>query len=581
MKHTTNAFFIILILCFNGFIYAQSSVDSSEYYTLVKASGLYKEKQFKQAAAVLSELLKSDNSDIKTSAKILLTRISFEPGNAAAGMNPDQIDTAGVDKKVRMELYFLRSEYQYKNSRFDESFSALLNSFVYLHETKDSIRFYENLESLVIYFLDDTKIQSAISKFSDSYVKGYIKLAYSVKLKSEGNNQKSHEQLLDILRQYPSGFPREKAAEILEQFKEIFGGDVEKSQGLIAVVLPLTAAESGEDVQAGLQVLDGIKFAVDEFNTANEANIGLVIYDSKGENSELIRIAGELKSLEALRIVVGSLYSTETNTLCYLLHDLNVPVISPTATGDSLTFFHNNFFQANPSFSVRGEAMAQYLIYTEGKRRIAVMYQDQSYGVPMAFSFRKEFERLGGKVTIFEPVTASGSEIQTISANFSAQGWQGAEGLFFPLMDKKLITMLNSAFQKAQLKIPIYGNQDWYSLRDLQLNAALVENLVISSDYYIEYTQPAYLDFSKKFFEKTHAEPLRNHFYGYDLMQGLMPVLAANPSGDLTSVLKKQTDFSGFHNSVNFGEARMNRYMNFFRYRNGEFKLMDRFRVGK
>lgn len=570
----------ILLIISTGNVYSRSGVDSSEYANLKKAAVLYTAKDYKQSARLLTELKNSKNTEIKTSALLLLAKISFEPGTITPEINPETIDTTGLSRSLRKEIYFVRSDYHYRKSRFDKSLQTLLTTFNYLEQREDTVAFYNNLEALIVYFLDEKSVNAVIEKNSITPVWSYLKLAYSVKLKANGNNPKAHEQLLEILTGTQSGYAREKAVETLEQLKEIFGGDAEKSQGLIAVVLPLTDAETDDEVQAGVQVLDGIKFAVDEYNTAQDENIGLIIFDTKGENSELIRIAGELKSLESLRVIIGSLYSTETNTLCYLLHDLNIPVISPTATGDSLTFFHSNFFQANPSFSVRGEAMAQYLVYTEGKKRIAVVYQDQSFGAPMAFSFRKEFERLGGKVTAFEAVTPSGNEIQTITANFATQGWQGAEGLFFPLMDKKLITMLNSAFQKAQLKIPVYGNQDWYSLRDLQLNSSLVENLVVSSDYYIEYTQPAYLDFSKKFYEKTGLEPLRNHFYGYDLLSGLLPVIAKSES-NLSDVLKKEVDVPGFHNSLRFGDTRMNRYMNFFRYRNGEFKLMDRFRVGR
>lgn len=576
---------VFLLLVFQTAVVLSSQtaqIDSLNAVKLLQASRYLSEARYAEALPILEFLKKSEVREAASSAALLLTRYNLLTGKTSeANKILSEVDTTGLDINLRKEFVFLRSEISYNLTEFNQSFEYLLQTFPFLSGREDTVSFFTNLENLAIYFIDEQYLKRKIDLLKGSQEVQFLTLALAEKLIQTGKAEQAHKLLLEILQISPGSLVHEKTSELLLTFKEIFGGDADQRIGVVAVVLPLTIGETGETNTAGTQVLSGIQFAVDEFNRENTSNVGIVIYDTRGENSELIRIASEIKQIEGLKAVVGSLFSSETNTLCYLLHDLDVPVISPTATDDSLTISHQRFFQANPSFSIRGESMAQYLIYTEGKRRIAVIYQDQTYASLVAFSFRKEFERLGGKVTLFEPVSSSGSEIQSITANLAVQILAGTEGLFFPFADKKFISVMNNSFSRANLKTNLYGNQDWFSIKELALNQSLVENLVISSDYFVEYASPAYLEFAKQFYELTGEEPLRNHFYGYDLLAGLLPLIEKNKDANLTDVLKKETNFDGFHNSLNFGDGRTNRYMIFFKYKNDGFELIDRFRVSR
>lgn len=573
----------LFLMFFTAVVSGQTArPDSLSAAKLLQASEYLRQARYAEALPVLEFLKKSESAAVSSSASVLIARYHLLTGKTSESNKViTAVDTSGMDKYVKKEYLFLRSEISYNLTEFNQSFDYLLNTFTFLIDRDDTLKFFSNLENLSIYFIDEQYIRRKIDLLSGKPEVSFLTLALAEKLIQTGKAEQAHKLLLEILQFSPGSFVHEKTTEQLIAFKEIFGGEAEKRVGVIAVVLPLTNGESGETNISGTQVLGGIQFAVDEYNRNNSSNVGIVIYDTRGENSDLIRIASEIKQIEGLKAVIGSLFSSETNTLCYLLHDLEVPVISPTATDDSLTISHPRFFQANPSFSIRGESMAQYLIYTEGKRRIAVVYQDQSYASLVAFSFRKEFEKLGGKVTLFEPVSSSGSEIQSITANLAVQISAGTEGLFFPFADKKFISVMNNSFTRANLKTNLYGNQDWFSIKELALNQLLTENLVISSDYFIDYSSPAYLDFAKHFYELTGEEPLRNHFYGYDLLAGMLPLVEKNKDGNLTEALKKETNFDGFHNSLSFGDGRTNRYMIFFKYQNSSFELIDRFRVSR
>src|SRR5690606_17211518 len=139
----------------------------------------------------------------------------------------------------------------------------------------------------------------------------------------------------------------------------------------------------------------------------------------------------------------------------------NIPIISPTATENELTDINEFFFQANPSFDMRGKAMAQYVFFVENKRKIGVLNANQGYSPLLSLAFTSEFERLGGEVTVRETYSSGSLELQDQWRRIS--GYLGIiEGLYIPLSDKTDAKAIVNELLMNSVNIPIYGNQDWF-----------------------------------------------------------------------------------------------------------------------
>ena len=72
----------------------------------------------------------------------------------------------------------------------------------------------------------------------------------------------------------------------------------------------------------------------------------------------------------------------------------DIPIVSPTATGDQLAENHDYVFQLNPSYAVRGRLMADYLMKELGMKNFAVI-SESSYGINFSNHFTTEVKRLG------------------------------------------------------------------------------------------------------------------------------------------------------------------------------------------
>lgn len=107
-------------------------------------------------------------------------------------------------------------------------------------------------------------------------------------------------------------------------------------------------------------IIEGLKFAVHNFNRIYEENIELMIY--KGEQKELEKALVLLSKDPEVLCVVGPLYSEQFKQLSLLADKLCIPLISPTATATDISLRSKYIFQFNPTYDVRGFAMASYAI---------------------------------------------------------------------------------------------------------------------------------------------------------------------------------------------------------------------------
>ncbi|KXK55564.1 MAG: branched chain amino acid family ABC transporter substrate-binding protein [Chlorobi bacterium OLB5] len=171
-----------------------------------------------------------------------------------------------------------------------------------------------------------------------------------------------------------------------------------QNQVKIGIALPLFRdSEDGSKKQLGNEILDGIKYALQEYSKNAPVKVTLEVMDTKRDPviaADVIRGFGEDESIIG---VIGPVFSSELGEAAENGPLFTLPIISPTATGDELASNYNYVFQLNPSYEVRGKLMADYLIKKNGLKNFAVIYEDV-YGENFRKHFDNEVKTMGGKV---------------------------------------------------------------------------------------------------------------------------------------------------------------------------------------
>jgi branched-chain amino acid transport system substrate-binding protein len=355
------------------------------------------------------------------------------------------------------------------------------------------------------------------------------------------------------------------------------------SYAVIGVMLPLETGPAGEyTFQPAVEILEGIKFAVDDFNRDRTDKVGLLIRDTKKNTEEIEKIRDEFASLNSIVAILGPIFSSEVRSTLEEFEDYNIPIISPTATDDDLTEISENFFQANPSFSTRGQVMAQYIFYVENKRVVSVLNSINGYSPLLSANFIEEFERLGGTILRRESFRDSTTDFSQQLSNIYSDSTV-VEGIYVPISENSVTPYIFSELIKYYTKIPMYGNQDWFTAKGFETAPEISNNLVFTSDYFVDFNSDEYYNFNDHFISVTGKDVNRNVLYGFDAAKFLLTALRNSDYGreNLRAKIISGMISSGLHNSISFDERRINRYLNMVRYKDGVFELVDKFRLSQ
>lgn len=182
----------------------------------------------------------------------------------------------------------------------------------------------------------------------------------------------------------------------------------------IGVALPLFEdSDDNSKKELGNDILNGIRFALGEYNKTATTRVVLDIKDTKRDINTTVDICKSFASNDSVQCILGPIFSAELAEVADIGSSEKIPIISPTATGDDLAETHDYVFQLNPSYHVRGKLMADYLSKELGMNQFAVI-SEETYGKNFSEPFEKEVEKLGGKVLVSKTYSKDAKNITDI-----------------------------------------------------------------------------------------------------------------------------------------------------------------------
>ena len=583
-KQHTNisfVFFILMLLNFTtNLAYSQGVTEEEINDQFDDAVTLFDSGKFNEALIIFDKIISDYSYNSKTtSSKFLKAKIQLELKQYNHfKYTTDQFLEEYPKSNYVDEIRLLNTKYNLEIANYYNAFREIL----FIIEKTNSIAYEQKAkkigEGISAKHLNDTQLDKLNSSFNNNKVKSFILLQKGKYLIRNGDSFSAKIMFEELIKKYP------ESAEYVEAEKLVdYSFSAQPTTTVIGVMLPLEINSAGENSnQPATEILEGIKFAIDEFNKLRSNKIGLIIRDTKKDINEILKIKEEFTSLNSLIAIIGPIFSNEVRATLEEFEEYDIPIISPTATDDDLTSLNHNFFQANPSFSVRGKLMAQYVFYVENKRTVSVMNSIEGYSPILAGSFIEEFENLGGKilkkVSFKNDLTDFSEPISKIFSDSLI-----IEGLYIPLSDNSVTPYILSELVKYGIKIPLYGNQDWFTAKGFETAAEISNNLIFESDYFVDFSSEAYDTFNEQFSSLTGKDVNRNVLYGYDAAKFVLTAYRNSESGRKYLVDKMISGMvnTGLHNNISFDERRVNKFLNIIRYRDGVFELVDKFRLSQ
>ena len=568
-------FFIILFIAV-AILYPQNiKVDNNKDFE--KALSLYNAKKYNDALDLFKQIaLRKENNTKNTVSSFFVSKILVEQKKhyeAEKSINNflteyPQSKYADEIKNLLIKTYIDKAEYV-KAFESCLTFIESSSSIVFKEETKNIA------EKIALNNLKSTEVESYIEKSAS--LKSFLILLTGKLYLAEGDNSDALKKFDEITSKYIS------SEEYIEAFNLKKTYSVKQTNSgfpIVGVLLSLTD-ENEREIQSTKEILEGIKFAFHEYNSEHNEKIGIVISDIKRDKTILSETVNYFIENNDIRCILGPVFSDDVRNALMEIERSNICLISPTATDDDLVSLSNNFYQANPSLTARGKIFAQYLYYVENKRSIAVLNSIEGYSPLLAASFSQEFERLGGKITAKETYKSKSFSLAEQMARIASVS-NDIGGIYAPISDGSDAKAILSQMVQTGLSVDIYGNQDWFLGKGFESSPELSNKLTFDSDYFIDFNDSDFKQFSSSFKNTTGIEINRNILYGYDTAKYILTVMRnIDPTRkNIKYKMESGINVSGFHNNISFDLDRTNKFINIVRFNNGVFELVDKFRSG-
>ena len=183
------------------------------------------------------------------------------------------------------------------------------------------------------------------------------------------------------------------------------------SSGSGSLKLGFFGALTGANAQLGINIENGEKLALAQYNAANPKNHVVVdAFDSQGDPSQANNGATKLIN-DKVVAVIGPAFSGESAAADPIFESAQIPNVSASATNVKLAqngwkYFH----RVLADDSLQGPADANYLVKNLNHSAVAVIDDNSTYGLGLADAVRGQIAKDGAKDVLNDHVDPNGAD---------------------------------------------------------------------------------------------------------------------------------------------------------------------------
>lgn len=288
--------------------------------------------------------------------------------------------------------------------------------------------------------------------------------------------------------------------------------EMEKKIGIVA---PLT----GEGATYGSAMKRGFDLAFEDIKEYK-----LIYEDTKLNPKDGINAINKLINFDKVELIFGAASSSVTLAIAPEAEKNKKVLLSSISTADDITYSGDYIFRNVPSNYVQGITAANFLMNELNVTRVAVLKENDDYGISLASSFAKQINKNGGNITVEESYVSTDVDfkIQLIKVINSKP-----EALFIPGNYEESALILKQA-KELGLNIPIIGGDGSYS-NDLINVAGIAAENFYCTHFGVNKDDSFYLDFRMKFLKIYNEEPNVYEAYAYEAGSILLEAMKDKP----------------------------------------------------
>jgi branched-chain amino acid transport system substrate-binding protein len=308
----------------------------------------------------------------------------------------------------------------------------------------------------------------------------------------------------------------------------------------VGAVLSLTGTlgSYGQDSKKGMEL------ALEEIGNS-EPKLKIYMEDSLSTPAESAKAINKLIKSDKVTVVIGEMTSSNTIAAASIAEKAKIPIITPSATNDSITIGKKYIFRACFIDSFQGTVMATFATKDlKAKTAFILQDSDSDYSKGLSKSFIEHFTQNGGVVS---KVLLYSQKDTTYTAQLSEVRKAKPDIVFIPGFHQQVGVLLREA-KDLQIKSKILGGDGWDTPELKQIAKGAENGAYISNHYIASGDNKKLQDFVKAYKTKYGEAPSSFAALAYDsiymVRQAVKDENSNNPE-KITEGLSKIRNFEG------------------------------------
>jgi ABC-type branched-subunit amino acid transport system substrate-binding protein len=260
---------------------------------------------------------------------------------------------------------------------------------------------------------------------------------------------------------------------VLIYFASLKKGTISK-EIILGATLPLT----GDVSNIGVDAKNAIELAVKEINQAGGIKgkpVKVIFEDDKCDPKLSVDTVNKLINLDKVKIIFGPFCSGASLSAVPVAQQNKVLMISGSATNPKLSDF-SLYFRTIPSDAEQGKFGAEYVFNKLNKKKVAIAYAQNDYGVGLKDAFKKRFEELGGKVIIELEHQEGATDLRTNIAKIKNANPDLIYLIAYPKDGGNFLKQL----YELNVRIPVFGSESLESPDIIDIAKEAAEGVIFT-----------------------------------------------------------------------------------------------------
>lgn len=324
------------------------------------------------------------------------------------------------------------------------------------------------------------------------------------------------------------------------------------------ITLGLTAPMTGDYAEYGTVFKNAAELAIEKINAQGGVNgkkLKLVVGDSKADPKEAANIAQKFVSDANVMAVIGDFTSTAALAGAPIYQKGGLVQLSPTSSHPDFTKQGTFMFRNIATQTVEGAILAEYAVNDLKKKKIAIVYIKNDWGIVAHENFMKKAQSLGADILAVEPyLPEQGKDFSAIITKIKDKN---PEMIYLGMMYTDA-ALFAQQVKKANFNVPMIGTGSLYSDELLKLGGPAVEGLYLTCSFYPADPRPEVQEFVKTYTAKYGKAPTMFAAQAFDSTNLIIEALkkGATDRKTLRDNLAAIKNFPGVTGITSFDENR-------------------------